>query len=106
MPWMDLVNDDVARAALDAERAVVTRLGGGCQMPLGAFADVREDTISVMAIVLSLDGGVALRAESRGPTGGAVDIGHAAADALLAQGADRLLADAARAPAETEGLRS
>ena len=106
MSWTDLVSERRTRAVFDAERAVVTRLGGGCQMPLGAFADVHSDAISVVAVVLSLDGRVTLRAESRGPMTAAIDVGHTAADALRAQGADRLLADAARTHADTEGLRS
>ena len=39
----DLVTDRAAHAAFDAERAVVTRLGGGCQMPIGAYAVVHGD---------------------------------------------------------------
>lgn len=106
MSWTDVVTDRAAHAAFDAERAVVTRLGGGCQMPLGAFADVHDDVISIVATVLSLDGRVALRAESRGPVTAAMDVGHTVADALTAQGADRLLADVGRTQAETGGLRS
>ena len=36
------VDDQTAKAALDAERAVVTKLGGGCQMPIGAHAEVTQ----------------------------------------------------------------
>src|SRR5688500_5623697 len=37
------IDDPSAAAALTAERTVVTRLGGGCQMPIGAYADVTTD---------------------------------------------------------------
>ena len=59
----------------------------------------------MMAIVLSLDGARALRAESRGPMSDANDVGAAAADDLLAQGADEILADVERAHAAVEGLQ-
>ena len=39
--------------ALDAERAVVTRLGGGCQMPIGAYATVEGETMTLAAVVMS-----------------------------------------------------
>src|SRR5204862_868777 len=54
------INDAGARAALDAERAVVTNLGGGCQMPIGAHAQITEDGMSLVAVVLSLDGARAI----------------------------------------------
>jgi hydroxymethylbilane synthase len=61
------IDDARARAALAAERAVVVKLGGGCQMPIGAHAAVDGSSLTLIAIVLSLDGTRAIRAESRGP---------------------------------------
>jgi hydroxymethylbilane synthase len=94
-----------ARAELDAERTVVAKLGGGCQMPIGAHAHVSDETISVMAVVLSLDGARAIRAESRGLMSESRRAGTAAADDLLAQGADEILADVQRAHAAVEGIQ-
>jgi hydroxymethylbilane synthase len=99
------MNDPAARAALDAERTVVLRLGGGCQMPIGAYAAVVDGSLSMMAIVLSLDGARALRAESRGPMSEANEVGATAADDLLAQGASEILAGIERAHASVEGLQ-
>ena len=99
------VDDRAARAALDAERAVVTRLGGGCQMPIGAHAEVRNGSIALVAVVLSLDGARAIRAESRGPMTESHTIGLAAADELLAQGAEQILADVQQAHAAVEGIQ-
>jgi hydroxymethylbilane synthase len=99
------IDDQTSRAALDAERTVVTRLGGGCQMPIGAYADVSGGALTLVAIVLSLDGAQVLRAESRGPMSDANAVGHAVAEELLAQGAAGILADIERAHAAVEGLQ-
>jgi hydroxymethylbilane synthase len=104
-PYLAPIDDPAARSAFDAERTVVVRLGGGCQMPIGAFADVVDGSLHMMAIVLSLDGARALRAESRGPMSDATEVGAVAADDLLAQGADEILADVERAHASVEGLQ-
>jgi len=99
------IDDHTSRAALDAERTVVTRLGGGCQMPIGAYAEVSGGALTLVAIVLSLDGAQVLRAESRGPMSEATAVGNAVAEDLLAQGAAGILADIERAHAAVEGLQ-
>jgi len=99
------IDDPSARVALDAERAVVTRLGGGCQMPIGAYAAVDGDAIAMTALVVSLDGSRAVRAETRGSAASAADVGRAAASELLAQGAAEILDEVERAQARVEGLQ-
>jgi hydroxymethylbilane synthase len=94
-----------ARAALEAERAVVVKLGGGCQMPIGAHATVSGSALTLSAIVLSLDGARAVRAEAHGPTAEAQRLGTAVADDLLSQGAAEILADVQRAHAAVEGIQ-
>jgi hydroxymethylbilane synthase len=105
MSWVAAIDDLTSRAALDAERTVVTRLGGGCQMPIGVYADVSGGALTLVAIVLSLDGAQVLRAESRGPISDANAVGSAVAEDLLAQGAVGILADIERAHAAVEGLQ-
>jgi len=85
------VGDDAAMRALVAERAVVSRLGGGCQMPIGAFASVTGDGMTMKCIVVSPDGTRVARAEVSGPSGRAADLGVEAAERLLAAGADEIL---------------
>ncbi len=99
------VDHPPARAELDAERAVVTKLGGGCQMPIGAHAHISSGSMTLTAVVLSLDGARALRAESRGAMAESRRVGTAAADDLLAQGADEILAEVLRAHAAVEGIQ-
>jgi len=99
------IDDAPARAALEAERAVVTRLGGGCQMPIGVHGEIVNSEMSLVAVVLSLDGARALRAESRGSMTEPHIVGRAAADDLLSQGADAILAEVQRAHAAVEGIQ-
>jgi hydroxymethylbilane synthase len=99
------IGNRAAAAALAAERAVVTRLGGGCQMPIGAYAAASGDTLSLTSIVVSLDGARAVRAEASGPMADAERVGLRAAERLLAAGAADILAEVERARAAVEGLQ-
>jgi hydroxymethylbilane synthase len=92
-------------AALAAERAVVRRLGGGCQMPIGAYADIEGDRMRLNAIVISLDGARAVRADAEGGVAGAESLGEAVADQLLAEGASDILDAVQQAHAAVEGLQ-
>jgi hydroxymethylbilane synthase len=99
------IDDPVAAAALTAERAVVTRLGGGCQMPIGAYAIASENGLVLTAIVVSVDGARTVRTDTRGLLAEAELVGARAAEQLLARGAADLLADVDRARAAVEGLQ-
>ena len=99
------IGDTAATAALEAERAVVTHLGGGCQMPIGAYAALENGELAMTAIVVSVDGARAARAEARGPVAAAHAIGIQAAEQLLARGAGEILADVQRAHGAVEGLQ-
>jgi hydroxymethylbilane synthase len=91
------INDSAARAALEAERTVVSALGGGCQMPIGAHAIVEHSTVTLTAVVVSLDGTRLVKREARGTVAAAGDVGARVARALLAGGAGEILADVERA---------
>ena len=99
------INDSDAAAALTAERAVVTRLGGGCQMPIGAYAAASGGSLALTAIVISVDGAKTARAEAEGPMADAAGLGNRVAEILLARGAGQILADLDRARATVEGLQ-
>jgi hydroxymethylbilane synthase len=85
------ISDADSEAALAAERAVVTALGGGCQMPLGALATLDGATLNLEGVVSSLDGRTMLRASVRGNRGAAASAGDKLAQRLKALGADQLL---------------
>jgi hydroxymethylbilane synthase len=103
------INDPPAAAALTAERVVVTRLGGGCQMPIGAYAvpgtNRLNGSLTVTALVLSLDGARSVRATASGPVADAEGIGTRAAEELLSRGAADILADVEQARGAVEGLQ-
>ena len=99
------IDDRQAAIALRAERSVVTRLGGGCQMPIGAHAVVDDDVVTLTGVVISVDGARAARATAEGSAANAEAIGVAVAEQLLERGADDILAEVQRAQAAVEGIQ-
>jgi hydroxymethylbilane synthase len=99
------IDDRRAHAALDAERAVVEALGGGCETPIGAFASTAGDELDLMAVVVSLDGRRAIRSADRGTMGDAAEIGARVGARLLADGAGAILAEADRSQGAVEGIQ-
>jgi len=85
-----------SRFAVTAERVALAALGGGCQVPIGAYCRRDDAYLSGMyritGCVSSPDGATVLRAEERGVD--AQELGAALADSLLKQGALQLLARA------------
>jgi hydroxymethylbilane synthase len=91
------VNDPSAAASLEAERALVEALGGGCQTPVGALATPAGDgALDLVACVVSLDGSRALRAHARAPMSDARRLGTQVGVRLLEDGAAEILEGAAR----------
>jgi hydroxymethylbilane synthase len=80
-------------ACTDAERAVSRVLGGSCSVPLAAHAQLEGDTLTIQALVASPDGQRLMRAQRHGLVSAAQALGEEVARDLLAQGADRLLAE-------------
>jgi hydroxymethylbilane synthase len=76
-----------------AERTLLAGLGGGCQVPIGALAKVDGDTISLEACVCSLDGKTTLRTSHTGTVANAQALGQQAAQELLNQGANAIIAE-------------
>jgi hydroxymethylbilane synthase len=74
-------------------------------MPIGAHAAVDGGSLTLTAIVLSLDGRRAVRAESRGAVHEAARVGTAVAEDLLSRGAAEILADVQQAHAAVEGIQ-
>jgi hydroxymethylbilane synthase len=80
-----------AAQSLAAERAVVTALGGGCQLPLGAVAVHERGSLSVHAVVAWPDGHDAIRRSVTGSPRQAAALGEQLAEALVAAGAAEIL---------------
>jgi hydroxymethylbilane synthase len=85
------LHDPETGAALAAERALVTALGGGCQLPLGGIAIEDGDGIEMHAVVMSVDGLRVLRARRRGTSTDPEALGRQVAADLAARGAVDIL---------------
>lgn len=87
---LSLLDHPASHAALDAERALMRRLGGGCALPLGALARDRDGRIDLVAVVASPDGARVARAAVRAPD--PERAAEAAARRLVEEGASEILA--------------
>jgi hydroxymethylbilane synthase len=78
-----------ARASTSCERALLNRLGGGCQVPIGALAEVHGARLHLESIVADPNGSKVLRDSRDG--GDPEKLGNDAGDALIARGGDKIL---------------
>jgi hydroxymethylbilane synthase len=85
------LDDPPTRRAVEAERALLFHLGGGCQVPLGAVARVDKETLHLRAAVLASDGSRRLAGDETGPVAEAAKIGERLAARLRDLGAEPLL---------------
>lgn len=83
-----------SRAAVEAERAVLRRLRGGCRLPVGAFAEACGSTLVLRGAVVAPDGHASLRGSRAGPAEAAAEMGRDLAEELLTRGAGTMLAAA------------
>jgi len=83
------LNHPESAMAVVGERAFLRRLGGGCQVPIAAYGEVRGGGLFMRGMVVRLDGSHFFRAEAQGedPEG----VGKRLAEDLLAQGAEEVL---------------
>jgi hydroxymethylbilane synthase len=84
------LDDPDARVAATAERAFLARIGGGCQVPLGAYARINGNQITLDAMIGALDGR-SVRGTRYGSTSDPATLGRELAEALLDDGGRRLL---------------
>ncbi len=83
------LDDAAARATTTCERALLNKLGGGCQVPIGAFAEMRGQTIHLNGLVAHPDGKTVLREQRDGAD--PVRLGEEVGDILLSRGGDAIL---------------
>ncbi len=86
-----VLHDPISAQRVCAERALNARLNGGCQVPIGAFAEVSGDTLRLRGMVAAPDGSTVLYTDQTGPLNQAGQIGERGAQSLLDQGAGPLL---------------
>lgn len=80
-------------AAVAAERALLKRCEGGCQVPIAAHGTVSGDTLTLVGFIASVDGKQTVRDSISGSTADAVKLGTELADRLLAAGGKAILED-------------
>ena len=85
------LDDKFTHSAVNAERGLVGTLDGGCQVPIGSYATVDNNLITLRGLVASLDGKTIYKLIKTGPIDDAINIGHALGVELLGMGADKVL---------------
>ena len=88
---LQALNDSQTAARVLAERAMNARLEGGCQVPIGSYAVLSDDTLTLRGLVGTPDGTTFLKASAEGPLADAEKIGTEVANELLEQGAKEIL---------------
>lgn len=95
---LSVLDDDPTRRAVDAERAMLHALGGGCSVPVGAVARIDAGSIHLVAGVFSLESHPPVRVTLSGSD--PRDVGQRAAAELVAQGAGAILEEFQRQVAQ------
>jgi hydroxymethylbilane synthase len=85
------LNHTDSRRAIECERALLGSLGGGCQVPIGAYAEKHGAQLHLRAMVGHPDGSKILREQADG--GNAEELGRQVAQTLLMRGADKILTE-------------
>lgn len=88
---LQVLHHEATSICVKAERAMNARLNGGCQVPIGGFAQIEGEKLFMRGLVGSPDGSLIYRSERNSPIAQAKEIGVAIAEDLLAQGADKIL---------------
>ncbi len=83
------LDDAAARATTTCERAVLNKLGGGCQVPIGAFAKGKPGSLRLTAVVAKPDGSMILRESQTGAD--PIALGEQVGETLLQRGANKIL---------------
>jgi hydroxymethylbilane synthase len=93
---LGLLDDSESRNAIIAERALLSALQGGCQVPLGAWAHMDRGELVMEACVCSVDGSQYVRQRAAAPPDQAVALGEHMARLLVESGAQNILEEVSR----------
>ncbi|MGA9041009.1 MAG: hydroxymethylbilane synthase [Terriglobales bacterium] len=88
------LDNAAARTAATCERALLNKMGGGCQVPIGALAEIREGRLHLQAVVARPDGTKVLRESAEGDD--PIQLGELVGSALLRKGGDAILEEVYR----------
>lgn len=87
------LNDQATRVSVTAERAFLKTVEGGCQVPVGVFATLEDDTLTVKAIIATIDGQTAIKDCVVGTSCEAVSLGETLANRMLNAGGRKIMVD-------------
>jgi hydroxymethylbilane synthase len=87
------LHDEDTFSAVSAERELLRTLEGGCQVPIGAYAEVKPNGLYLDAYVGTIDGSLAFRSKLRGSKSNPEKLGNKLAKNLLRAGAKEILDD-------------
>jgi len=93
LDMLRVLDDPESRAAVEAERALLACLEGGCQVPIGALARVWDQDLVLEAVVADLDGRRVVRSVEVGSLSAPAELGERMAEKLLSFGAREILAE-------------
>jgi hydroxymethylbilane synthase len=85
------LDDAAARATTTCERALLNKLGGGCQVPIGAFAEMEDGVLRLIGICARPDGTELIREVQTGSD--PVELGERTGETILRRGGDQILRD-------------
>ena len=89
--FISSLNHEQTNYEVSTERALVGKLDGGCQVPIGAYAKTEDNLITLKGLVSSLDGKIIHKSEIVGPIDDAINIGQDLGEELLKMGANEIL---------------
>ncbi len=89
--FLHSINDENTYKAILAERSFLRKLEGGCQVPIGAFAEIKSNGLYFDGLVASIDGSILFRKKVRGSSNQSEKIGEQVAKDLLKAGAKEIL---------------
>ena len=89
------LHDEDTAARINCERSLNAKLGGSCQTPIAAFAELEGDTLNLRALIGTPDGTLVLKADGSDHRDRAVELGEAVGQELLEAGAQKTIDDLA-----------
>lgn len=91
LEMLAFLNHQETRLAVEAERAYLSEVEGGCQIPIGVYATVKQDVLNLEAAILSVDGVRQIRKTICGVPAEAKELGQALAQEMLDAGGREIL---------------
>jgi hydroxymethylbilane synthase len=85
------LDDPTTRWAVSAERAFLHCLGGSCQVPIAAYANIEADVLVLSGLVAEVDGSTLIREQMAGPKQSSEEVGIGLAEKLIKMGAKDIL---------------